>query len=123
MKRRAYRYGKKAFNNAYNTNARNKRLNDNFKANIRTKAIADLRQMDELNDKLNYINNLKYNTYRYGRKYKYDCNFKNWEIGEIVAQVGDEELKQRYPQSISPERYLGGIVFIVIIIIAIISSL
>jgi hypothetical protein len=51
---------------------------------------------DNLDRKVEYLNGLTNNLYRYGSKYKYDCHLSKFQVLEILNNVKDNELYKAY---------------------------
>jgi hypothetical protein len=51
---------------------------------------------DTLAQKVAYLHSLKSNQYRYGRKYKYECNLNEGQIGFIIRNSENENLFLAY---------------------------
>lgn len=77
---------------------KNKNLNDNYKNVTIKNAINYLKSDNKLSieEKVIYLRNLTQNNWRYGTKYKYDCNLKSTDIAYIVKSVGDAQLFKSY---------------------------
>lgn len=90
MKPSFYCRARRRANWEYDNNQKIKNANENFKKAIIEMAIKNLNNMDNLNEKLNYIHRLKTDTYRRGTKYKYECNLSEYEIKQILDRCNDE---------------------------------
>lgn len=76
---------------------RNKRLNENYKKMLKQQAIDYLKKSnDSIDKKVDYLRSLTHDTYRYGTKYKYECNLKSTDISYIIRSANDEELFKAY---------------------------
>lgn len=99
MKPSFYCRGRRRANWEYDNNRKIKDLNENYKKRIIEMSIKNLRSMDTLQEKLDCINRLKTNNYRYGTKYKYECNLSEVEIKQILDKCNEELFIAYYGKS------------------------
>ncbi len=99
MKPSFYCRGRRRANWEYDNNRKIKDLNENYKKRIIEATINNLRSMDNLQEKLDCINRLKTNNYRYGTKYKYECNLSEVEIKQILDKCNEELFIAYYGKS------------------------
>lgn len=90
-------YAKHTLNHTIDNQDKIKQLNNAFKSMTVNYANEYLRTTtDSIDQKIVYLRNLQTNNYRHGRKYKYDCNLSEYEIKQLIKNVGDEELFTAY---------------------------
>ena len=90
-------YFKHTLNHIVDNQLRINQLNISYKKSIIANAIQYLSTTsDNQEEKVIFLQKLTHDTYRYGRKYKYDCNLHRSEIGRIIKTVGDEDLFVAY---------------------------
>ena len=90
-------YARHTVYHTINNRQRNKNLNENYKSEIKRNAIDYLRKSDESTDnKVTYLRGLTHDVYRYGRKYKYECNLSSLDVSYIIRSVNDDELHKAY---------------------------
>jgi len=64
---------------------------------IKKNAIDYLRNTsDDMDKKVIYLKGLTHDVYRYGTKYKYDCNLSSSDISNIIRSVYNDKLHIAY---------------------------
>lgn len=119
-------YLKHTINHSIDNKNRINNLNNNYKNVIKQNAIDYLKNTNEnAYKKANYLKNLTHDVYRYGRKYRYECNLSNSDIDTIIRIVNDNELHKVYFNNTIEEADILNrkILFIVLAVLAFIVLL
>jgi hypothetical protein len=90
-------YLKHTINHTVDNQYKIKQLNENYKSMIKKNAVDYLRNTsDDVNKKVIYLKGLTHDTYRYGTKFKYDCNLNSSDISGIIRSICDDKLYYAY---------------------------
>jgi uncharacterized membrane protein len=91
-------YLKHTINHMVDNDERIRQLNANYKAAVKEKAIKYLKNATNstVSDKVEYLNSLTHDVFRFGKKYRYDCSLKYEDISQIIIEVKDDELCKAY---------------------------
>ncbi len=90
-------YLKHTINHMVDNSHRAKKSNEHYKSIIKQNAIDYLRNSKDTTDKkVAYLKGLTHDVYRYGTKYKYNCNLNNSDIRQIILKVNDDKLYFAY---------------------------
>lgn len=120
-------YAKHTVNHIVENQYKIKKRNEAFKTILKTNAIEYIKKTDiSIDEKVDYLKGLTHDTYRYGTKYKYECNLKSTDISSIIRSTNDDELYKAYfGRTIKEENDLNtkiglgcGFVFVLLVLLS-----